>query len=226
MRTSLTAAAVEARSLTVRLGTRTLLAELDLSVSPGSSVAITGPSGSGKSTLLSCLAGLRIPDDGTLQVAGTDLSALGKQQRAAWRLATIGFIYQFGELLPELTPVENVTLPALLAGQPHAAAERDALELLRELHVSGVTDSATAVLSGGERQRVAIARALITRPAVLLADEPTGSLDRTTGSAVADVLFGLPRQRGCALVLVTHNQQVAGRADARYELELGRLIAC
>lgn len=226
MHTALISAAIKASALTVRLGERTLLDGLDLRVDPGTSVAITGPSGSGKSTLLSCLAGLRTPDAGTLQVAGTDITDLRKQQRAAWRLATIGFIYQFGELLPELTPVENVTLPALLAGQDRTAAERDALELLSELHVAEVTGSATGVLSGGERQRVAIARALITRPAVLLADEPTGSLDRTTGSAVADVLLELPRQRGCALVLVTHNQQVADRADARYELELGRLIVC
>lgn len=223
---TLLAAAIDASALTVRLGERVLLDSLDLRVAHASSVAITGPSGSGKSTLLSCLAALRTPDAGTLHVAGTDITALRKQQRAAWRLANIGFIYQFGELLPELTPVENVTLPALLAGQNQSAAERDAEELLGELQVSAVTGSATGVLSGGERQRVAIARALITRPALLLADEPTGSLDRTTGSAVADLLFALPQQRNCALVLVTHNQQIAERADTRYELELGRLRAC
>ncbi len=183
-----------------------------------------GPSGSGKTTLLLCLAGLLPAQQGQVILAGHDLTTGRRSRLAALRLRHVGFVYQFGELLPELTPLENVALPALMSGQTRGSAFGKAEELLTELGIGEVSGTATAVLSGGERQRVAVARALITEPDVLLADEPTGSLDRSSVDAVASLLFSLPESKNCALVVVTHNWRVAERATRRYELTGGKLI--
>lgn len=218
-------AAVEVNGLRYSIGERRLLDGLTLEVQSGSSVAVTGPSGSGKTTLLCCLSGLVTPDAGVVRVAGLDIAQASSGERAAMRLRTVGTIYQFGELIPELSPLENTALPVLLAGGNAKAAYADASALLDELGVQGTSAKNTASLSGGERQRVAVARALIGKPAVVLADEPTGSLDQRTGDIVADLLFELPVRFGCALIVVTHNPQIAARADRTLELADGRLAS-
>ncbi|MFJ2001458.1 ABC transporter ATP-binding protein [Streptomyces chartreusis] len=205
-----------------RLGERVLLDDVELDVGPGESVAVTGPSGSGKSTLLMCVLGLVAPDRGSVRIGGRELTGLAAGQLAQVRRELMGMVFQFGELLPELTPVENVALPMLLSGGDHRAAYRRATELLADLGVPH-EGTATGMLSGGERQRAAVARALITEPAVLLADEPTGALDPEAREAVADLLFTVSRERGCALLLVTHDLSVAARAGRTLRLEAGTL---
>nr|WP_246497084.1 ABC transporter ATP-binding protein [Sphaerisporangium rubeum] len=195
---------------------------IDLTVEPGNSVAVTGPSGSGKTTLLMSVLGLVKPDEGAIRVAGQDITRMRGRALAAHRRTHLGVVFQFGELLPELSPVENVALAAMLAGRDHRRAFAAAEDLLGELGVP-LEGTSTGLLSGGERQRTAVARALITEPAVLLADEPTGSLDRTSRESVADLLFSLPARRGCALVVVTHDPAVADRADRLMRLDMGQL---
>ncbi|SMQ17807.1 putative ABC transport system ATP-binding protein/lipoprotein-releasing system ATP-binding protein [Streptomyces sp. Ag82_O1-12] len=201
---------------------RRLLDGVDLTVSAGQSVSVMGPSGSGKSTLLMCLMGLIRPQSGRVEVAGEDITRLSARKLAAHRRQHIGMIFQFGELLPELTPVENVMIASLLAGDPVDDARNRATSLLTDL---GVPEAATTQdLSGGERQRVAVARALINTPELLLADEPTGALDGDQREAVADLLFSTPRNHACALLVVTHDLAVAGRADVQLRLHEGRLV--
>ncbi|MCE7081308.1 ABC transporter ATP-binding protein [Streptomyces sp. ST2-7A] len=204
------------------VGDRMLLVDLELTVESGTSVAVTGPSGSGKSTVLMCALGLIRPDTGVVSVAGRDMVGLSAGQRARHRREHLGMVFQFGELLPELSPVENVALAGLLAGQGRRVAFERAEELLEELKVP-VSRTVTGRLSGGERQRVAVARALVNQPAVLLADEPTGALDQRIRDQVCDILFDLPGTHGCALVVVTHDVEVASRADRRLELWNGVL---
>lgn len=205
-----------------RVSGRTLLDGVELFVSRGESVAVTGPSGSGKSTLLMCVLGMITPQAGTVIAAGRDLTKLRSARLAQARRETLSMVFQFGELLPELSPVENVALPVLLDGGRRKDAYRRAEELLGELGVpTGSTPTDT--LSGGERQRTAVARALITEPAVLLADEPTGALDPEAKESVATHLFTAARDRGCALLVVTHDLSVADRADRRHELRGGLL---
>ncbi|MEU9032779.1 ABC transporter ATP-binding protein [Streptomyces sp. NPDC048383] len=218
-------AAVEVEDLHYSIGSRRLLRGLTLDVAAGSSVAVTGPSGSGKTTLLCCLSGLIAASSGVIRIAGVDIAQASAGERAAMRLRTVGTVYQFGELLPELSPLENAALPVLLAGGNAKKAYVDAQSLLDELGVQDASSKKTGSLSGGERQRVAVARALIGRPSVVLADEPTGSLDQRTGDVVADLLFGLPERFECALIVVTHNPQIAARAERTLELTDGRLIA-
>ncbi|MER5769282.1 ABC transporter ATP-binding protein [Streptomyces sp. NPDC001985] len=209
--------------LRYEVGGRTLLDGVDLSVSPGESVAVTGPSGSGKSTLLMCVLGLIEPQAGSITAGGREITGLGSAQLAQARRETLGMVFQFGELLPELSPVENVALPVLLGGGRHQDAYRRAEGLLEELGVP-VGSTPTGMLSGGERQRTAVARALITEPEVLLADEPTGALDPEAREGVAHLLFTTARDRGCALLLVTHDPAVAERADRRHEPHGGILV--
>lgn len=215
---------VQVRALRYEVAKRTILSDLDLTVEAGTSMAVTGPSGSGKTTLLMCLAGLLEPTSGAVRIAGTDMTGASADQRAAIRLASIGVIYQFGELMPELTPLENVVLPALLAKVPRRDAYTRGAELLEALGVGALKNVATATVSGGERQRIATARALVTQPSIILADEPTGALDHASGETVADLLFSLPRRFGCALLVVTHNQLIAARADSIVTVVDGRLL--
>ncbi|MFB7089679.1 ABC transporter ATP-binding protein [Streptomyces sp. NPDC056296] len=201
---------------------RSLLAGADLTVPAGSSVSVMGPSGSGKSTLLMCVMGLIRPQSGRVEVVGQDVTRLSARALAAHRRRHVGMVFQFGELLPELTPAENVMIASLLAGDAVAEARSRAESLLTRLGVPEAT--ATRDLSGGERQRVAVARALVNMPELLLADEPTGALDGEQREAVADLLFSTPREHGCALVVVTHDPMVAGRADVRLHLHEGLLV--
>ncbi|MFD8347817.1 ABC transporter ATP-binding protein [Streptomyces coelicoflavus] len=201
---------------------RSLLDGADLAVPAGSSVSVMGPSGSGKSTLLMCVMGLIRPQSGRVEVVGQDVTRLSARALAAHRRRHVGMVFQFGELLPELTPVENVMIASLLAGDAVTEARSRAESLLTRLGVPEAT--ATQDLSGGERQRVAVARALVNTPELLLADEPTGALDGEQREAVADLLFSTPREHGCALVVVTHDPMVAGGADVRLHLHEGRLV--
>ncbi len=217
--------ALEADGLRYSVAGRVILDGIDLGVPQGKSIAVTGPSGSGKTTLLMCLAGIFPIDSGHIRINGCDVTMLTPAARAALRLRHVGVVYQFGELLPELTPLENAALPALLRGERRRAAYARARDLLNELGVGELASASTQTLSGGERQRVAVARALITEPTVVLADEPTGSLDRAAAGVVSDLLFELPGRHACALIVVTHNEQVASRADSVLSLgsEIGKL---
>lgn len=217
--------ALDIHGLSYGIAGRTLLDGLDLRVDRGESVSVVGPSGSGKSTLLGCVLGLIRPDSGVVAVCGTDLVSSRTRTVERLRGSAMGVVFQFGELLPELTPVENVALGALLAGVPAAESYRRATELLAELGVP-LAETPTNRLSGGERQRTAVARALINRPALLLADEPTGALDVRTRDGVADLLYELPARWNCALVVVTHDLTVAARADRCLQLLDGSLVAC
>ncbi|MFF3245798.1 ABC transporter ATP-binding protein [Streptomyces sp. NPDC002870] len=215
--------ALEMTALDYSIGGRTLMSGLELRLNAGESVSVMGPSGSGKSTLISCALGLLKPDAGSVRVAGAELSALSRRQLAEHRRSHIGVVFQFGELLPELTPVENVALAALLSGAGRRTAYEEAAGLLRELGVPE-SNAATATLSGGERQRTAVARALVNKPRLLLADEPTGALDAANRDSVADLLFSVPSRWDCALLVVTHDAEVAGRADRTLALSDGKLL--
>lgn len=205
-------------------GHRQILRGATLDVAAAESVAISGRSGSGKSSLLSCILGLLKVDAGEILVDGESISPGRRSQLARIRRTKIGMVFQTGELLPELSPTENVMIAGLLAGQSVGEANARCAELLSGL---GVPDGVRSVseFSGGERQRVAVARALMNRPILLLADEPTGSLDPETRGQVIDMLFAVPAQFKCALVVVTHDPVVAECAGRRYRLEDGVLIA-
>jgi putative ABC transport system ATP-binding protein len=196
-----------------------------LEVAPGEAVAVMGPSGSGKSTLLNMIAGLDRPTAGTVRVAGQRIDAMSETALARFRRRRIGMIFQFFNLLDDLTVADNVLLPAQLAGLRRAQARERARELLARLGIDQHRDAYPARLSGGERQRVAIARALVNRPAVLLADEPTGALDTATGGQIGELLSGL-NAAGQTLVLVTHNPDLAARYARRtVQISDGRLAA-
>ena len=204
-------------------GTLTILHEIDFELQPRESVAIVGASGSGKSTLLSIVAGLDVPTAGTVRLAGTDLFSLDEDARAEVRSRQVGFVFQSFQLLGNLTALENVMLPLELLGRADARAL--ATEMLRRVGLSERLGHYPKVLSGGEQQRVALARAFVVRPAVLLADEPTGSLDFATGDTVMALMFEMNREAGTTLVLVTHDRAIAQRCDRQLRIEAGRLVA-
>lgn len=203
-------------------GSLTILHEIEFRLRPRESVAIVGASGSGKSTLLSILAGLDRPTSGTVVLAGTDLFALDEDDRAALRAQQMGFVFQSFQLLGNLTALENVMLPLELMGRNDARAA--ATEMLGRVGLSERLSHYPKVLSGGEQQRVALARAFVVRPALLLADEPTGSLDFATGEKVMGLMFELNREAGTTLVLVTHDRGIAARCDRQLVIEAGRLV--
>jgi len=192
-------------------GDKTLpvLHALNLSIQHGERLAIIGPSGSGKSTLLQLLGGLDKPTGGDVFVDGYDWQAFSEQERCYWRNQHFGFVYQFHHLLPEFSALENVTMPLLLAGRDVHDAREEAFAMLTRVGLSSRADHKPAQLSGGERQRVAIARALVPRPLCVLADEPTGNLDRTTAGHVFEIMLSLNESMNTALVVVTHDQALA-----------------
>jgi putative ABC transport system ATP-binding protein len=220
--------AVEASDLTKVVadatGSLTILDHINLGVTAGQTLAILGASGSGKSTLLGLLAGLDTPTRGTARLFGQDLSALDEDGRASLRASHVGFVFQSFQLLDYLTALENVMLPLEIAPAPIARQARArALELLERVGLGGRIRHVARTLSGGEQQRVALARAFVTRPAILFADEPTGSLDSATGGAVIDLMFELNRERGSTLIVVTHDPDVASRCARRVQLHAGRI---
>jgi len=202
-------------------GTLTILHEIDFSLAARQSAAIVGASGSGKSTLLSLIAGLDTPTSGTVRLAGADLFSLDEDARAAVRAAKVGFVFQSFQLLGNLNALENVMLPLELQGR--ADARRLATDMLGRVGLGERLRHYPKVLSGGEQQRVALARAFVVQPAVLLADEPTGSLDFATGGTVMDLMFELNREAGTTLVLVTHDRAIAARCDRQLRIEAGRV---
>jgi len=204
-------------------GTLTILHDIDFALEPRQSAAIVGASGSGKSTLLSIIAGLDIPTSGTVRIDGVDLYALDEDARAAVRAAKVAFVFQSFQLLANLNALENVMLPLELQGRHDA--RRLATEMLARVGLSERLRHYPRVLSGGEQQRVALARAFVVRPEVLLADEPTGSLDFATGETVMELMFELNREAGTTLVLVTHDAGIASRCQRQLHIEAGRLLA-
>ena len=202
-------------------GVLTILHDISFTLAERESVAIVGASGSGKSTLLAILAGLDRPSSGTVRLAGQDLFVLDEDQRAAQRALHIGFVFQSFQLLGNLTALENVMLPLELRGEREARAL--ATQMLQRVGLGERLGHYPRVLSGGEQQRVALARAFVQRPAVLLADEPTGSLDFATGAAVMALMFEMNREAGTTLVLVTHDPAIAARCQRQFRIEAGRL---
>jgi putative ABC transport system ATP-binding protein len=202
-------------------GRLTILHEISFTVMAGEAVAIVGASGSGKSTLLGLLAGLDVPTQGRVRLAGRDLFALGEDDRAGLRGAMLGFVFQSFQLLPALTALENVMLPLELAGR--AGARADAQQMLTRVGLSQRLGHYPKHLSGGEQQRVAIARAFAMRPGLLLADEPTGNLDAATGAGIIDLMFAMNAEQGTTLVLVTHDEAIARRCGRVLRLAGGRL---
>ncbi|WP_405902854.1 ABC transporter ATP-binding protein [Streptomyces sp. NBC_00656] len=192
------------------------------SVHPGEVVAVMGPSGSGKSTLLHCLAGIITPDSGSITYAGRELSTMSDAERSALRRSEFGFVFQFGQLVPELTCVENVALPMRLNGTRRKAAERIALEWMERLEVDGIGAKRPGEVSGGQGQRVAVARALAASPKVIFADEPTGALDSLNGERVMQLLTDAARSSNVAVVLVTHEARVAAYSDRDVTVRDGR----
>lgn len=200
-----------------------VLRGVDLLVEPGEAVAVVGPSGAGKSTLLHLVGALDACDRGTVRVAGEDLGSLDNRRLARFRNRQVGFVFQFQELLPDFTAAENVAVPARIAGRSREEAMRAATEALRAVGLGELGHRFPAQLSGGERQRVGLCRALINRPALVLADEPTGSLDHEHGDRVLDLLLELRREHQTALILVTHDRDTAGRCGRVLTLRDGRL---
>ena len=201
----------------------TILHPLDLRIDAGTVAAIVGPSGSGKSTLLGLLAGLDDPSTGRIVIDGADITAMSEDELARYRGTRIGFVFQFFHLLPSLTAWENVRVPLEIAGKPDPGARADAL--LTEVGLGPRRHHYPSQLSGGEQQRVAIARALANDPAILLADEPTGNLDSGTGHQVIDLLLDVNRHRKTTVVLVTHDPELAQRADLTISLRDGHVVA-
>ncbi len=202
-------------------GKLAILRDISFALEAGQTAAIVGASGSGKSTLLGILAGLDTPTAGTVHLAGQDLFALDEDQRAALRARHVGFVFQSFQLMPNLTALENVMLPLELAGVPDA--RQQATAMLQRVGLGERLQHRPKVLSGGEQQRVALARAFVVQPRLLLADEPTGSLDHATGAAIMDLMFALNREQGTTLVLVTHDRQLAERCERCLTIEAGGL---
>ena len=217
--------AIEARNVAFSFGTTPALRGASVAVETGEILAIMGPSGSGKSTLLHCLAGILVPDSGEVLFAGDRVDSMTETRRSGLRRDRFGFVFQFGQLVPELTAAENVALPLLLGGVRRTEALRRAHDWFARLGLDGMEQRRSGELSGGEAQRVALARGLVAGPEVLFADEPTGALDSLTGEHVMDLLVAAARERGTTVVLVTHEARVAAYADREVIVRDGRVNA-
>ena len=215
---------IEALNIEKSFGNLKVLKGIDFRAEKSEVVSIMGASGAGKSTLLQILGTLSSPDNGTLRIDGTEVLALGRKQISEFRNRRIGFVFQFHHLLPEFTSVENVMIPALIAGKKEREAKEEALKLLDTLGLSERTTHKPSELSGGEQQRVAIARALINRPAVLFADEPSGNLDSVTKTELHKLFFKLRDEFGQTIVIVTHDPELAGMCDRSLFMKDGVFI--
>ncbi len=220
--------AIELRGLRKRFqegdSERTVLEAVDLVIDPGQFVVLLGQSGSGKSTLLHLIGGIDTPSSGSVCIGGVDLTALDERRRTLFRRDRIGFIFQFFNLIPTLSVLENVTMPSELAGLPRPALEAAALDLLGQVGLAERASTMPDRLSGGQQQRVAIARALLHQPLLILADEPTGNLDEHTGDQVLQLLIALTRQQGRTLIMATHNGAIAEQADRVLRVQEGHLL--
>ncbi len=214
---------VEAVDVRKSFGSTTALDGLSLELAGGEVLAILGPSGSGKSTLLLCMAGILLPDAGEIRYRGRSVAAVSDAVRTRMRRDEFGFVFQFGQLVPELTALDNVSLPLRLAGSKRRDAIARADEVLALFKVDEVREKRAGEMSGGQAQRVAVARALVTGPRVIFADEPTGSLDSTNGELVMEMLVSAAREQGTSVVLVTHEPQVAAYADREIVVRDGRI---
>jgi putative ABC transport system ATP-binding protein len=214
---------LEARVLVLSFGETPALRGASLSVNRGEIVAVMGPSGSGKSTLLHCLAGILVPDSGEVHFDGQRLDTMREAERSSLRRDRFGFVFQFGQLVPELTAEENVALPLLLGGTRRDEALREARDWFERLDLEGMERHRTGEMSGGQSQRVALARGLVTHPDLLFADEPTGSLDSLNGERVMDLLTSSARAQGSTVILVTHEPRVAAYADREVIVRDGRV---
>jgi putative ABC transport system ATP-binding protein len=212
---------LEARQIEKSFGRTRALRGVSAAIEPGETVAITGPSGSGKSTLLHCLSGIMVPERGEVRYAGRRIDGLDEAARTRLRREAFGIVFQFGRLVPELTAAENVALPLLFGGEGRGESATAARGWLERLDVLDVADARPAELSGGQLQRVAVARALVTGPKAVFADEPTGALDSIAGEKVLGLLLAAARENGSAVVIVTHDNQVAAHADREIVLHDG-----
>jgi putative ABC transport system ATP-binding protein len=216
---------IEARDVIRSFGQTQALRGACLTVAPGEILAVMGPSGSGKSTLLHCLAGILVPDSGDIHVDGERLDTMSEKERSALRRGRFGFVFQFGQLVPELTAEENVALPLLLGGVRREEALRVARTWFERLQLDGLERHRSGEMSGGQAQRVALARGLVANPEVLFADEPTGSLDSLTGEIVMELMTSVAREEGTTVVLVTHEARVAAYADREVIVRDGLVIS-
>jgi putative ABC transport system ATP-binding protein len=214
---------IEARDVVLSFGATPALRGASMSAAAGEIVAVMGPSGSGKSTLLHCLAGILVPGSGEVWFDGRRVDTLPEGRRSGLRRDNFGFVFQFGQLVPELTAEENVALPLLLGGVRRPAALAQARGWFARLDLNGLEQRRSGELSGGQAQRVALARALVTSPRVLFADEPTGSLDSLAGEQVMDLLVSAAREQGTSVILVTHEPRVAAYADREVTVRDGRV---
>jgi putative ABC transport system ATP-binding protein len=214
---------LEATDLHKRFGPTEALRGIDFALAPGEIVAVMGPSGSGKSTLLHCLAGITVPDEGHVAFKGTRIDAMSDADRSRLRRTAFGFVFQFGQLVPELPAIENVALPLLLNGMGRGPAEQLAATWFPRLGLDGLERRRAGEMSGGQAQRVAVARALVIEPAIIFADEPTGSLDSLAGEHVMELLTQAAAEQGAAVVLVTHEARVAAYAHREIIVRDGRL---
>jgi putative ABC transport system ATP-binding protein len=214
---------IEAREVVVSFGQTPALRGATMTVAAGEILAVMGPSGSGKSTLLHSLAGILVPDAGEIHFSGRRIDTLREVERSALRRDRFGFVFQFGQLVPELTAEENIALPLLLAGVQRAKALDEARGWFERLALDGLEQRRSGELSGGQAQRVALARGLVARPEVLFADEPTGALDSLTGEQVMDLLATAARDQGTTVVLVTHEPRVAAYADREIIVRDGKV---
>ena len=216
---------IEAKGIEKSFGTLKVLKGIDLQVEKSEVASIMGASGAGKSTLLQILGTLSTPDAGTLIIDGTDVTGLNRREISRFRNLKLGFVFQFHHLLPEFTSLENVMIPALIAGKSEKTAKDDALKLLDTMGLAERTSHKPSELSGGEQQRVAIARALVNRPAVLFADEPSGNLDSVTKSEIHNLFFRLRDELGQTIVIVTHDPELAKMCDRALFMKDGQFIA-
>jgi putative ABC transport system ATP-binding protein len=214
---------IQAQHVSLSYGDTPALTAVDLALTAGESVALMGPSGSGKSSLLHCLAGVLVPDSGQITALGRRIDTLTEAERSGFRLEQLGMVFQFGSLIPELTLLENVTLPLQLLGSSSREARSRAHELLAALEVDQVSGRRAGAVSGGQAQRAAVARALVHRPAIVLADEPTGALDSVNADKVLDAMLALAEDVGSAVLVVTHENRVAAHCERLITVQDGRI---